>query len=110
MPKYDVNTPGVKKVLTKTAADAAHFKTILTPLGGFVESAVAGCGNSGAVVPALQAFFEVQGKRVEGIGQQVNACLTGAAAATKSYNDGDEDMMHTYQTNAAKAKLSKIPK
>ena len=110
MPKYAIDTPGVQKVLTTTGSEAAEFTTILTPMSGYVESAAAGCGNSGAVVPALDAFFQAQSTRLDGIGNRVNACLTGAAAATKAYHDGDRDMVATYQTNASKAKISEIPK
>ena len=110
MAKYEINPAGVKKVLTSTGDEAGEFTTLLTPMGGYVQSAVTGCGSSGAVVPALEAFFTAQGTRLEGIGKQVNACLTGAAAATKAYLDGDEDMVATYQSNAAKAKISDIPK
>jgi len=110
MPEYDIDPAGVKKVLSTTATEAKEFDTILTPMGGYVQSAAGGCGNSGAVVPALEAFFTVQGTRIKGMGQRVNACLTGAAAATTAYNHGDEEMMATYQTNASTAKLSEIPK
>lgn len=110
MPKYDVNPAGVGRVLKATGDAGAEFPTLLEPMSGHVESAVGGCGSSGAIVPALNAFFEVQGTRLTGIGQQVNSCLTGAAAATKAYDDGDLEMMATYQTNAAQAKLSEIPR
>jgi hypothetical protein len=105
-----INPAGVKAVLTKTGTDAGEFEKILTPMSGYVESAAAGCGNSGAVVPALEAFFTAQGARLTAMGNQVNACLTGAAAATKAYNDGDEEMVATYQANASKAVISTIPK
>jgi len=108
--KYDINPAGVKTVLTKTGDEAGEFETILKPMGGHVQSAVTGCGSSGAVVPALEAFFTTQGTRLEAMGKQVNACLTGAAAATKAYIDGDVEMVATYQSNAAKAKISEIPK
>jgi hypothetical protein len=110
MAKYDINPDGVKTVLSTTGTEAKEFDTILKPMSGYVKSAAAGCGNSGAVIPALEAFFTVQGTRIEGIGQRVNACLTGAAAATKAYLNGDEEMVATYQTNASRAKLSEMPK
>ncbi|WP_375425317.1 DUF6507 family protein [uncultured Friedmanniella sp.] len=110
MTKYDINPAGVKKVLTATEHDAEEFATLLKPLGGAVKAAGSGCGGSGAIIPALNGFFEVQDKRLEALGQRVNACLTGAAAATTAYVHGDEEMVATYQTNASRARISKIPK
>lgn len=110
MPRYDIDPAGVKKVLTSTGHEAGKFEKVLAPMSGHVESAVGGCGSSGAIVPALNAFLEAQSRRLEGIGQRVNACLTGAAAATTAYVNGDEEMVATYQTNASHAKLSEIPK
>ncbi len=109
MGKYDINLPGVQKVLTSTATQAEKFETILKPMAGHAESAATACGSSGAIVPALSEFFEAQGKRMTGISTRVNSCLTGAASAAKAYNDGDEDMIATYQQNASELKISKYP-
>lgn len=110
MPQYVIDPAGVQKVLTATGSQAAEFETLLTPMSGHVESAVSGCGSSGAVVPALNAFFEAQGVRLTGIGARVTACLTGAGAATTAYVQGDYEMVATYQTNASQAKISEIPR
>lgn len=110
MSKYRINPEGVKSVLTKTGHVAEKFESDLKPMQGYVESAAAGCGNSGAVVPALSAFFEYEGTRLTNMGTRVTACLTGAAQATNAYLHGDYEMVGTYQTSAAQARLSEPPK
>lgn len=102
MGKYRIHPAGVQHVLSATAADGADFATILKPLTHSVESAGAGTGGSGAIVPALESFFTVQSTRMTGISDRVGACLTGAAEATKAYLKGDEEMAATYQANAVK--------
>jgi hypothetical protein len=90
-------------VLKSTQTEAGEFKTILEPLQGWVEFAATGTGNSGAIVPALQSFFQVQGDGLEAMGTRVTAAITGAVNATKAYIEGDLEMVQTYQTNAAAA-------
>lgn len=109
MSRYRIDPAGVQRVLERTGQAAEGFETDLQPLPGYVEAAAGACGNSGAIVPALDLFFTEQGKQMKAIGQQVNACLTGAVAATKAYIDGDVEMMLTYQRNASQAKISDIP-
>lgn len=110
MSRYGINPAGVKGVLRTTAKTAEGFETDLQPLPGHVTSAAGACGNSGAIVPALNDFFTEQGLQIEAIGQRINACLTGAAAATMAYRDGDFEMMLTYQRNASRAVISELPK
>jgi hypothetical protein len=98
---YRINPAGVEAVLKKTQADAEEFGTILKPLEGYVESTAKATGGSGAVIPALQAFFEQQGSHLDAINSRVGAALTGAYNATRSYVDGDLDMVTQYQTAAA---------
>ena len=110
MTRYRIDPAGIARVLDRTEQAAEGFASDLEPLPGYARSAAGGCGNSGAIVPALDEFFAEQSKQMQAIGQQVKACLTGAAAATKAYNDGDEAMMATYQRNASEAKISEIPR
>lgn len=109
MGKYNINLPGVQKVLTSTATEAKKFETIVKPMSGHAEAAATGCGGSGAIVPALSEFFEAQGERLTGMNTRINACLTGAASAAKAYDNGDEEMIATYQQNASELKISKYP-
>lgn len=110
MTRYRMNPAGIAGVLERTEQAADGFESDLKPLPGHASSAAGACGGSGAIVPALDEFFAEQSKQMQAIGQQVEACLTGAAAATKAYDDGDFDMMATYQRNASQAKISKVPK
>ena len=110
MTSYDISTGEISSALNATETAAGDFGKNLTPLEGQVNSAATACGNSGAIVPALQGLFEQEGKNLTNMSNHIKACLTGAAAATTAYVDGDLDMMRTYQQNAAKGIVSKIPK
>ena len=101
MTGYRIDPNGVETVLNATKSEAEKFGTILKPLQGWVEFAATGTGGSGAIVPALQSFFENQSVGLEAIGTRVGAAVTGAYQATKAYIDGDLEMVQTYQRNAA---------
>lgn len=103
MTGYRIDPQGVETVLNATKGDAEEFGTILEPLQGWVEFAATGTGGSGAIVPALQSFFENQSEGLKAIGTRVTAAITGAYEATKAYVDGDLEMVQTYQRNAAVA-------
>jgi hypothetical protein len=100
MTGYRIDPNGVETVLNATKSDAEEFGTILNPLQSWVEFAATGTGGSGAIVPALQSFFENQSAGLEAIGTRVGAALTGAYQATKAYVEGDLEMVQTYQQNA----------
>jgi hypothetical protein len=101
MTGYRIDPNGVETVLNATKSEAEEFGSILKPLQSWVEFAATGTGGSGAIVPALQSFFENQSVGLEAIGTRVGAAITGAYQVTKAYVDGDMDMVQTYQRNAA---------
>ena len=101
MTGYRIDPKGVETVLNATKSEAEKFGTILKPLQGWVEFAATGTGGSGAIIPALQSFFENQSVGLKAITTRVGAAITGAYEATKAYVDGDLDMVQTYQKNAA---------
>jgi Family of unknown function (DUF6507) len=103
MTGYRIDPNGVETVLNATKNEAEQFGTILSPLQGWVEFAATGTGGSGAIVPALQSFFENQSEGLEAIGTRIGAAITGAYQATKAYVDGDLEMVQTYQQNAVTA-------
>ena len=103
MTGYRIDPNGVEAVLNATKSEAEQFGTILSPLQGWVEFAATGTGGSGAIVPALQSFFENQSDGLEAIGTRIGAAITGAYQATKAYIDGDLEMVQTYQQNAVTA-------
>ena len=110
MSRYGIDPAGISAVLKTTAKTAEGFAANLQPLPGYVTSAGSACGNSGAIVPALDEFFAEQGRQIDAIELRVDACLTGAAAATKAYGEGDLEMMLTYQRNASRSVISEIPR
>jgi len=109
MTGYDISTGEISATLKATETSAGGFTKDLKPLEGEVNTAATACGNSGAIVPALQGLFEQEGKNLTNMNTHIEACLTGAAAATTAYVDGDLEMMRTYQQNASKGIISKIP-
>lgn len=109
MSKYDISPSEVSTALKATSKAAEGFGKDLKPMSGHVSAAAAACGNSGAIVPALNGLFEHEQTNLTNMGTHIKACLTGAAAATTAYVEGDLDMVRTYQKNAAQGKVSKIP-
>lgn len=109
MSKYNISPSEIRTALTATSNATKGFAKDLKPLSGHVSAIATACGNSGAIVPALNGLFGKEQKDLANMGTHIEACLTGAAAATTAYVDGDLEMMKTYQNNAAKAKVSKIP-
>lgn len=110
MSRYRIDPAGVEQVLRSTQTEAGEFETIMAPLQGWVEFAATGTGNSGAIVPALQSFFSVQGDGLEAMGRRIGAALQGAVNATTAYVEGDLEMVQTYQTNAATAANPVVPR
>lgn len=109
MTSYDIKTSEVSSALKATETAASGFSGDLKPLEGEVNTVAGACGNSGAIVPALQGLFAQEGTNLTNMSTHIKACLTGAAAATTAYVDGDLEMMRTYQQNAAKGTVSKVP-
>ncbi|QGN34627.1 DUF6507 family protein [Microlunatus sp. Gsoil 973] len=109
MSKYNISTTEVSATLKATSKAAEGFEKDLQPMSGHVSAAAGACGNSGAIVPALNGLFEHEKTALNSMSTHIKACLTGAAAATTAYVEGDLEMMQTYQKNAAQGKVSKIP-
>ena len=107
--RYRVNPAGVQHVLTHTGAKAEHFTKDLKPLQTAVPAALSACGSSGIIAGALDTLLSTEDRRLTGIVNRVEGCLSGAALATVAYVQGDHAMMATAQENASKAKLSHIP-
>lgn len=100
MSGYDISPAGVQTVLQAVQADAGEFDTILTPLNGWLESLATATGGSGAILPALGAFFEVKGQDLVSMGNHITASVQGAVNAVTAYNDGDLEMIGAYQRQA----------
>ena len=105
-----MDRPGIARVLSRTEQAAEGFKGDLEPLPDYARAAAGACGKQRSHLPALDAFFIEQRKQIRAIGQQVEACLSSAAAATKAYDNGDLEMVLTYQSNASEAKVSEVPR
>jgi hypothetical protein len=101
MPKYDISPLGVQQVLQKVQTDAGTFDTILTPLNGWLESLATATAGSGAILPAVQALFELKGKDLQSMGNHITSSVQGAVNAVTAYNEGDLEMITAYQTQAA---------
>lgn len=100
MTGYRIQPAGVLKVLKTTQAAAAKLGPTLKPLEGDVQDAATACNNSGAIVPALQAFFTNQSAMLTEMERHTKAALEGAYKATSAYVNGDHEMVLTYERNA----------
>src|SRR4051812_21612500 len=103
MSAYDISPLGVQSVLQKVQADAGAFDTILSPLNGWLEQIATSTAGSGAILPAVQALFELKGKALESMGNHITASVQGAVNAVTAYNQGDLEMVTAYQTQAAES-------
>lgn len=101
MSRYDISPLGVQQVLQKVQTDAGAFDTILTPLNGWLESLATATAGSGAILPAVQALFELKGKDLQSMGNHITASVQGAVNAVTAYNEGDLEMITAYQSQAA---------
>lgn len=100
MTAYDIKPAGVQQVLTSVQNQAGEFDTILQPLNGHLEAIATATGGSGAILPALQAFFEAKGRDLTSMSNRIVAGVNGAINATTAYNNGDLEMIGDYQRSA----------
>ncbi|MDN5725508.1 MAG: DUF6507 family protein [Propionibacteriales bacterium] len=110
MTRYRIAPTTVAGVLRNTATEASQLDGDIKPLGDHFTEAATGCGKTGPIVEALSGLVPHEQKAIQGIGQHINACLTGAASATGHFLNGDQDMVQNSQRNAAKGVASTIPR
>lgn len=102
MSRYDVSPSGVEEVLRAVQADAERFDAALEPLDSHLAAVAAGTAGSGAILPALDAFFAAKSTELTRIGTRVSASVQGAVNAVNAYVSGDLDMIGDYQRQAAR--------
>jgi hypothetical protein len=99
---YDIDPPGVAKVLKSTAGPAKDLgiasKVCSSNLGHAVPES-----QSALIAKAIKAFADYHEGPLKETFRRVVACPEGAATATLSYINGDEEMLRQAQRNSAKA-------
>ncbi len=116
MSKWDIKPDGVRSVLSKTAEVAGKFENEFTAYSeGLVGSATsAGTmilggaevpkgGAFGPVAQALQEFQQRTEDDVKFLPVRTGKSIKGAREATAAYLQGDLEMAHNKQEEAAKA-------
>ncbi|EYR63282.1 hypothetical protein N866_01680 [Actinotalea ferrariae CF5-4] len=101
MSGWRITPQGVQDVLQRVGATAAVLDAAVVGLPAKAEQAVAGTGQNPIIADALIGFFEHHATTLESIGNRINASVTGAAAATTAYVQGDEQMAAEHQAAAA---------
>ncbi|MFH8368746.1 DUF6507 family protein [Streptomyces sp. NPDC018031] len=114
---WDIDPPGVKGVLLKTAGSAKDVEGHGKTLSALVESAAASAGTimadsvpakdrqggMGPVAGALAAYFQARGTQLAFIAARAGQSLQGAMDATSAYIDGDLEMAADAQRKAVTA-------
>ena len=100
MTKWRIEPEGVQSVLTKVGTAAEVLGTAVENLPPHAETVVAGTANSPIIADAIAGFFEFYKPTLTSIGNRINASVGGAAAATRWYLTGDEEMAAQQQAAA----------
>lgn len=102
MAYWDIDPPGVRGVLGKTAGIARGFEGDLAGLGQASQDAAAQT-DSPLVNQALTDYTQSQQQDTSALFDRAAAGLRGAAEATRAYTDGDREMVLNAQRHAAAA-------
>ncbi|WP_456844336.1 DUF6507 family protein [Cellulomonas sp. P5_C6] len=100
MSRWHIEPAGVQDVLTRVGSAAELLGSAVEQLPGHAESVVAGTASSPIIADALSGFFEFYKPTLTSIGNRINASVGGAAAATRWYLTGDEEMAAQQQAAA----------
>jgi hypothetical protein len=100
MTQWHIEPDGVNTVLTNVGTAAELLGTAVEGLPAHAETVVAGSANSPIIADAIAGFFEFYKPTLTSIGNRINASVGGAAAATRWYLTGDEEMAAQQQSAA----------
>lgn len=112
MPAWDIDTGGVRGVLSRTGEAAGKLEGQATSYSGHMESAASSAGTIGAgaeapqvglVGAALAEFAKATQDTLMFVGARAGKSLTGAVDATTAYVNGNLDMAADAQREALKA-------
>lgn len=108
MPRWDIDPPGVKGVLTRVETHASD----LASAAGWVASDFEMCGSAiGAsiVTKALSDFATARAPELHAAASRISAAMTGTVTAVTDYIHGNLEMAKNAQTAAAQAPAAQAP-
>ena len=100
MTKWRIEPAGVQSVLTQVGTAAETLGSAVEKLPTHAEAVIAGTAGSPIIADAISGFFEFHKPALTSIGNRINASVGGAAAATRWYLTGDEEMAAQQQAAA----------
>ena len=108
---WDIDVPGVNKVLTDTVTEAKPFDGLAKGYGDKLGAIMEGLkyDTFTVVAVALSEYAQHWSPTLEAAAKQVGASLTGAQNAVKAYMDGQEEMALTAQRAAANGVIPNPP-
>ena len=108
---WDIDVPGVNKVLTDTVNEAKPFDKLAKDYGTKLGDIMKGLDYDAfkVVAVALSDYGQHWGPTLEAAAKQVGASLTGAQNAVKAYMAGQEEMAMTAQHAAANGVIPDPP-
>ncbi|GGO89362.1 DUF6507 family protein [Wenjunlia tyrosinilytica] len=118
MPRWDIDTGGVRAVVTRTGAVAEHLERQAGDYGQHLESAAKSAGTlsrgggvseGGLVAVALAEFAEATRGRLRFVATRSGRSLAGAVDATTAYVNGDLEMAANAQREALTAPVVDAP-
>lgn len=105
MTRWRIQPADVQSVLNDVQAQAGELGQQLTEakFQGLLDGLTWGGPLTADVPAALNALLGDQTRNLTNIGNRINAGTVGVANATIAYNNGQEEMAGTYQTELVKA-------
>jgi Family of unknown function (DUF6507) len=108
---WDIDVPGVNKVLTDTVAEAKPFDGLAKSYGEKLKAIMGGLDYDAfkVVAVAVGDYATHWSPTLEAAAKQVGASLTGAQNAVKAYMGGQEEMAMNAQHAAANGEIPDPP-
>lgn len=105
MTQWRIQPSGVQGILTDVDARAAELGEALTDRAfqGVLDGLTWGGGLTADVPAAVNAVLGDQSTNLQNIGNRINAAVVGVSNAVIAYNNGQQDMAGTYQTELVRS-------
>jgi hypothetical protein len=108
---WDIDVPGVSKVLTDTQTAAQPFDTLTKTYGAKLEAIMNGLNYDvfTVVAAAVGEYAQHWAPTLEAAAKQAGASLTGAQNAVMAYMNGQEEMALNAQRAAGRGEIPQPP-
>jgi hypothetical protein len=105
MTQWRIEPSGVQGILRDVDATAAELGTALKPetFQGVLDGLTWGGGLTADVPTAVNAVLQDQSANLQNISNRINAAVVGVSNAVIAYNNGQNEMAGTYQTELVRS-------